>query len=68
MAIDWTYETRSTEQKVVKLAADTSNTSNYLSDQMVHKLGTNRRSEIRGVITDTGQNDSKIINDYLDNL
>ena len=50
MSINWEKETRSNEDKVVILAATNSKTSIYLSDQNIHKLGTNRRSEILGKI------------------
>ena len=66
MAKNWEKETRSNQQKVVILAATNSKTSIYLSDQNIHKLGTNRRSEIIGKIGDTGQTFEKIYNDYLD--
>lgn len=60
MAID----TKSNEDRVVLLAASNSYTSNRLSDQNVFKFGTNRVSEIKGVITDS----KEPYNDYLDSL
>ena len=66
MAKNWEKETRSNQQKVVILAATNSKTSIYLSDQNIHKLGTNRRTEILGKIGNIGQTFEKIYNDYLD--
>lgn len=68
MATDWTYETRSNEEKITILQAANSDTKDSLADQNVASLGTNRRSEIIAKIGDTGQNYSKIYNDYLDSL
>ena len=68
MAIDYETETRSNELKVTTLAAANSDTSIYLSDQTIFKLGTNRRTEILGKIGDKGQTYEKIFNDYVDSL
>ncbi len=67
MSINWEKETRSNEDKVVILAATNSKTSIYLSDQNIHKLGTNRRSEILGKIGNTGQTFEKIYKELLVN-
>lgn len=68
MATNWYTETRSNENKVTILAASNTKTSKYLSDQNIHKLGTNRRTEMLGKIGNKGQTESKIYNDYLDTL
>lgn len=68
MAIDHSTETRSNEQKVVILAAANTDTSINLSDQNTAKFGTNRRTEIKGIIGDTGQTFEKVYNEYLDAL
>lgn len=68
MAIDYSTETRSNEEKVIVLAAANSDTSNSLADQNIAQFGTNRRSEIIAKIGDTGQTFEKIYNDYLDTL
>lgn len=68
MAIDYASETVSTEKQVEKLAAANSYTSNHLSDQLIFHFGTTNRSEILGIIGDTGQTFQKQFNDYLDSL
>lgn len=68
MATDWTYETRRTSEKTEVLQAANSDTSIYLSDQNFAQFGTNRRSEIAGIIGNTGQDWEKLYNDYLDSL
>ena len=52
-------------EKIVKLINFTEAGSMRLSDQLVEKLGTSRRSEIKGVITDSGEPYEKIMTDYL---
>ena len=61
-------ETKTTQTKWLKLAISTSNTSRYLSDQLVAKFGTARKSEIYGTIEDTGAPWEQRFNDYLDSL
>jgi len=66
--VDYSTETRSNEKKVTVLQAANSDTSIYLSDQNMAAFGTNRRSEIKGKIGDTGQTYEKIYNDAIDAL
>lgn len=61
-------ETRPTADQVVLLEATTSQTNNRLSDNLVFQLGTSRRSEVIGAITDNGKSYQAILNDYLDSL
>lgn len=68
MSTNWLKETRSTEKQVVILAADTSNTSPYLSDQLIHHFGTTDESAILGIIGDDGRPFQAQFNDYLDSL
>jgi hypothetical protein len=68
MAVDYTKETRRTSDQVIVLEADTSQTNNRLGDNLVFKLGTNRRSELIAKITDNGKPYQAILNDYLDTL
>lgn len=68
MAVDYDQETRSTLGKITKLAASTTSTHKSLSDQLVHKLGTSRRSEVMGKAGRNGQTFEKSLNDYLDSL
>jgi len=60
--------TLSNEQRVVKLAKSTSSTSKRLSDQLTFKLGTTRRSELRGKIGNMGVPFEKLLNDYVNSL
>lgn len=57
--------TLSNEEKVTKLAASNTYSSIYLSDQFIQKLGTNRLSEIKGLIGNNGKPTQELINDYL---
>ena len=68
MAIDYSSESRSNEKKVTVLQAANTDTSIYLSDQNIAAFGTNRRSEIKGKIGDTGQTYEKIYGDAIDVL
>lgn len=68
MATNWEKETRRTSDKVVLLEADTSQTNNRLVDNLVFNLGSSRRSEVIGQITDNGKPYQAIVNDYLDGL
>lgn len=56
------------EQKVVKLAKSTTKTYKYYADQLVEKLGTARKSEIRGKIGNTGKSWKELMLDYLSSL
>lgn len=67
-ATDWEKETRETAEQIVLLEKSTSKTSHRLSDNLVDELGTSRRSEIMGIITDTGKGYQAILNEYLDTL
>lgn len=64
MAID----TLSNEKRYTKAAKSTTQTFKRLSDQLVHKLGTNRRSELTGKIGRKGSPFEKTLNDYLNSL
>lgn len=64
MARDARYNL-SNEDKYTLLAASNSNTPIRLSDQLVYKLGTSRKTEIQGKITNTGEPYEKNLNDYL---
>jgi hypothetical protein len=66
--MDYAKETRRVSEQVELLAASNSSTAGHLSEQIAHKLGTNRRSEILAKIGNTGQVYQKIFNDYLDTL
>lgn len=61
-------ETLTTQQKVIKLAASTTSTSNYYLDQIEMKLGTRRKSEIIGKIGNTGVPFEQLIINYLATL
>lgn len=67
MAIDPRL-TLSNQQKIVKLAKSTTKTWRYLSDQFIEKLGTSRRSEVRGQIGDSKEPQEKLEADYLNGL
>lgn len=60
--------TLSNEDHITTLAASTSSTAKYLSDQLTHKLGTTRRSEILGKIGDDGKPFETQLNEYIDSL
>ena len=60
--------TKSNEEKVVILAAANTDTSIRLSDQNMAQFGTNRRSEILGIIGDNGQPFEEQYNNYIDAL
>lgn len=61
-------DTLSNEQRYTKLAKSTTQTFKRLSDQLVFKLGTSRRSEILGKIGNTGEPYEKRFNDYVNGL
>lgn len=61
-------ETKTTQEKIIQLAAANSDTSIRLSDQLYTQFGTTRRSEIAGIIGDVGQPYEKLLNDYIDAL
>ena len=61
-------ETRRTSDQVVLLEKATTRTTKRLSDNLVYRLGTSRRSELMGVITNNGKTYQAILNDYLDTL
>jgi len=61
-------ETKSTEWKILKLAGDTGRPEYRLSDQNIAKFGTNRKTEIAGIIGDTGVPWEKLYTDYLASL
>ena len=60
--------TLSNEQRYTKVAKSTTRTFKRLADQLVFKLGTNRRSEILGKIGNKGQGFEKTLNDYVNSL
>ena len=65
------YDTRltlSNETKYTLLAASNSKTFIPLSDQLVEKLGTNRKSEIQGKIGNIGVPYEKLMTDYIRSL
>lgn len=65
------YDTRltlSNETKYTLLANDTTKTFKRLADQLVEKLGTNRKSELQGIIGNTGVSYEKLMTDYLKSL
>lgn len=66
--MDFEKETRSTADQVVVLQAATSQTNNRLMDNLVYQLGTSRRSEVIGKITNNGKSYQAILNDYIDSL
>ena len=55
----------SNEQRYIKLANSTSQTTKRLSDQLVFKLGTTRKSELVGKIGNNGKPHQEILNDYI---
>jgi hypothetical protein len=68
MATDWARETRRESDQVVILEKSTSLTGGRLSDNLVHQVGSSRKSEVVGTITDNGKPYQEILNDYLDTL
>lgn len=64
MARDARYNL-SAEEKTTRLAKSTTVDNFRLADQLVEKLGTSRKSEIQGKITNTGEPYEKNLNDYL---
>ena len=66
--MDNTRETRRTSDQVVLLEKATTRTTKRLSDNLVYQLGTSRRSELMGVITNNGKPYQAILNDYLETL
>ena len=66
--MDNTRETRRTSDQVVLLEKATTRTTNRLSDNLVYQLGTSRKSELIGIITNNGKSYQAIVNDYLDGL
>jgi len=67
MATDYLKETRRKSEQVAKLQKSTSQTNFRMADQLQHKFGTTRRSEIYGKIA-KGEPFQKAFNDYLDTL
>lgn len=67
MAIDPRL-TLSNEQRYTKIAKSTTKTWKRLSDQLVEKLGTSRRTEVMAKIGNTGEGYDKIVNDYCNSL
>ena len=55
----------SNEQKYIKLANSTTQTTKRLSDQLVFKLGTARKSEIVAKIGNNGKPYQEILNNYI---
>lgn len=68
MAIDYSRESRRVSEQVAKLQAATSETNHRLADQIQFQLGTNRRSEIYGLIGGKGKPYQQAFNEYLDSL
>jgi hypothetical protein len=68
MAFNYARETQSNLKKITVLAAANNFTSTRLSDQNVYKFGTNRRSEILGIIGNTGETYENIYNSYINSL
>lgn len=61
-------DTLSNESRYTKIAKSTTATFKRLSDQLVHKLGTARKTEIIKKIGDTGEPYEKRLNDYVNSL
>jgi hypothetical protein len=61
-------ETKTTQRKIISLAASTGVSSKYLNEQWQIKLGTARRSEIMGKIGRNGRPYEEVINTYIDSL
>lgn len=61
-------DTISNELRYTKLANSTESTSKRLSDQLVFKLGTSRKTEVKGKIGGTGVPFEKQLNDYVNSL
>jgi hypothetical protein len=66
--IGGSIETLSNQERIDKLAAANSDTDKYLSDQMVFQYGTNRKSELAGIIGDSGDPWEKLLNDSINGL
>lgn len=65
------YDTRlklSNLDKYTGLAKSTTKTFIRTSDQFVEKLGTNRKSELQGIIGNTGVPYYKLITDFIKSL
>lgn len=61
-------ETLSNEERIVLLAAATEDESKRLSDQLMAQYGTTRKSELAGIIGNTGEPWEKLLNDALEDL
>ena len=61
-------ETKRTSDQIVLLEKTTTQTNHRLMDNLVFQLGTSRRSEIMGIITNNGKPYQAILNDYFDSL
>ena len=58
-------ETKTTQERIVRLAASNNSTNQYLSDQLLKRYGTNRKSEIIGKIGNNGQPYQELLNGNL---
>jgi len=58
-------QTLTTQQKVIILQKNLSSTKIHLDDLLFEKFGSNRQSEILGIIGNKGQGFEKTLNDYL---
>ncbi len=61
-------DSKTWQQRIIKLQASNSDTKLPLSDQNIAKFGTNRTSEIKAKITNNGKPYWEIYDEYLDTL